>query len=282
MALTVAAIAVAGSPTDHPRRRPVIVVADVGVDDAAALLLVLASPEVELLGVAASLGCHRDAKVTARNAARLMKAAGRSDVPVFTGARWPFGSNAPLDRDGSHFHGAEGFGAEIVAAETLPSMATDRSAAEFIASTARARPGEVTLLCFSPLTDVALAVSLEPSLPSLLRALVAMGGVVHRRGNVSPLAEANFAHDAAAARAVITAWGQPRGRGVPPPVLALLDVTEADDARTTGDDVRTIEASGGAAARMFAAAWRSNYAAACVRCHSLLRRAAWTLARRRL
>ena len=80
--------------------------------------------------------------------------------------------------DGQHVHGADGFGGEAPTEEQLETCAADApgiSAAEFIATTARARPGEVSVLCFSPMTNVALAVLIEPALPKLLRSLVAMG-----------------------------------------------------------------------------------------------------------
>ena len=103
------------------------------------------------------------------------------------------------------------------------------SAAEFIVTSARAHPGEITLLSFSPLTDVALASLLEPKLPSLLRQVVAMGGAIDAPGNVTPLAEANFNHDARAARIVVKSFKETL-------VLVPLDVTE--QAIVTEEDVR--------------------------------------------
>ena len=90
----------------------------------------------------------------------------------------------------------------------------------------RARPGEVTILCFSALTNVALAATLEPALPSLLKELVVMGGSIYGPGNMSPLAEANFGMDAAAARYVLNAFA-PADDATPKVVLAPLDVTHA-------------------------------------------------------
>ena len=86
-----------------PLRRPVLIVADVGVDDAAALLWALGSPQLEILGIASSLGCHNDPLQTTNNARRLLVAANRSDVPVFVGARFPLGTSVPLEGDGSRF-----------------------------------------------------------------------------------------------------------------------------------------------------------------------------------
>lgn len=234
-------------------RHPVIVVADVGVDDSAALLLALASPELEVLGVASTFGCHSDPRVTAVNARSLIG----PDIPVYVGARWPYGGAAPIPVDGTRFHGANGFGGPAPSAAACEAAASGQvSAAEFIATTARARPGQVTLLSFSPLTDVALALALEPALPTLLRGFVAMGGAVHEPGNVSPLAEANFAHDAAAARAVLAAWDEAQARGASPIVLVPLDVTGA--ALVSAADVAAFR-KGTPAAAKFADAWHSSY-----------------------
>ena len=184
-------------------RKPVIIVADVGVDDAAALLWAVGSPELEVLGVASSLGCHADSRNTAANARRLLVVANKSHVPVFLGSRYPLGMSTPLEVDGSRFHGPTGFGKPPSAEEEAACSAvapTNVSAAEFIARTVRSRPGEITLLSFSPLTDVALALLIEPRLPFLLDSLVLMGAAVYTHGNAQPLAEANFLHDAAAAQ----------------------------------------------------------------------------------
>jgi len=90
-------------------------------------------------------------------------------------------------------------------------------------STIRAAPGQVTILCLSPLTNLALALALEPSLPRLVRRVILMGGALAHAGNASPLAEANFAHDAAAAKAVLDAWAAHAATDVHQLVLLPLD-----------------------------------------------------------
>lgn len=238
-------------------RQKVAIVADVGVDDAAGLLWALASDQLEVLGVAATFGCHWDSRVTAANARRVLEVAGRPDVPVFVGSRWPFGSAGPSPTDGTLFHGDDGFGgvggdvAQCAAAGcgggvAVAAASTGPSAAEFLVQVARSHPGEVTLLCFSPLTDVALAAVLEPALPRLLRDLVIMGGSVYVPGNISPLAEANFGQDAAGAQAVLQAFAEK------PPVLAPLDMTMRALINTS--IVEELKASGGASARLWAEA----------------------------
>jgi len=245
--------------------RPVILVADVGIDDAAALLWALGEPSLLVLGIAASFGCHRDVRVTTRNAEALLAAANRSDVPVYAGSRFPLGEIAEVDVDGTAFHGEDGFGGVLppLADTPVAEMMGRASAAEFIVTTARSRPGEVAVLCFSPLTNVAIATLLEPRLPLLLGALVAMGGALHVPGNVSPLAEANFAHDAAAARLVVHAFGAPSATCSF--VLAPLDVTTRRSSLLGAAALERIRSSGGSAANLFATAHDFYAGASCGR-----------------
>lgn len=198
-------LAVSTSATTVPRE-PCIVIADVGGDDGLALLLALASKELEILGVASSFGSHSDVRQTSANAKTLMAAA--YHVPVYVGSRVPYGGSTrdPVP-DGSFMHGADGFGGlGGSVSDCDASSAVQPSASEWMVSTICAAPGQVTILCFSPLTNLALALALEPSLPRLVRRVILMGGALAHAGNASPLAEANFAHDAAAAKAVLDAW----------------------------------------------------------------------------
>uniref|UniRef100_A0A7S4RLG7 Inosine/uridine-preferring nucleoside hydrolase domain-containing protein n=1 Tax=Alexandrium monilatum TaxID=311494 RepID=A0A7S4RLG7_9DINO len=269
----------AAVPEEGPsKRQKVIIVADVGVDDAAGLLWALANEKLEVLGVTASFGCHWDVRRTAANARTVLRSAGREDVPVFVGSRWAFGQSASPRLDGSLFHGPDGFGGEggpwsEEEPESLPTCpsaggscaATKLSAAEFLVQSARALPGEVVFLSFSSLTDVALAALLEPNLPWLIKSLVVMGGALYSAGNVSPLAEANFARDAAATQAVFQAFGgrEAFARDGPRPapvVLAPLDVTL--QALVTPGDLLQAGASGGASAKLWAKAaghYRKSY-----------------------
>ena len=159
-------------------RTPVILVADVGVDDASALIWLARDPTIDLLGVAASFGCHGDVRQTARNARRVLRAAGRPCVPVYVGSPYALGEAAPPSDDGSYVHGSDGLGSVAEAPEEsrMPSCDVDEtlSAAEFIAQSARRLTGEVALLCFSALTNVGHALAIEPRLPSLLHSLVVM------------------------------------------------------------------------------------------------------------
>ena len=219
-------LAVSTNATSAPRE-PCIVIADVGGDDGLALLLALASTELEILGVASSFGSHFDVRQTSANAKTLMAAAHHDDVPVYVGSRVPYGGSTrdPVP-DGSFIHGADGFGGLGGSVSDCDAIsAAQPSASEWMVSTIRAAPGQVTILCFSPLTNLALALALEPSLPRLVRRVILMGGALAHAGNASPLAEANFAHDAAAAKAVLDAWAAHAAPDVHQLVLLPLDVT---------------------------------------------------------
>jgi purine nucleosidase len=238
----------------EPKKRiPVIIVADVGIDDAAATLLAVRHDELEILGIAASFGCHGDVRQTARNARRLLRAAGAC-VPVYVGSAFPLGESEPPKDDGAYIHGFDGFGDvedEVESPDSSCSLADEPaalSAAEFIARTARERPG-VDVLVFSPLTNLALATLIEPNLPSLVGRVVVMGGAVYYPGNVSPLAEANFAHDSRAAKVVVDAFSTVDGDKL---VLAPLDVTMAAMvAQSTMAEVGEV----GGAEQLLAKAW---------------------------
>jgi purine nucleosidase len=197
---------------------PLILDVDTGVDDAMALLLAAASPEVELVGVSCIMG-NVTVGQAATNTLAVLELAGRGDVEVAVGAV------RPLVRDHEPFpevHGPSGLGHATLPPPGAPPSA--RSAAELIVDTTAARPGEVVLVATGPLTNVALAVAEEPRLPELLKGFAIMGGAYAHAGNVSPAAEANIWVDPEAASAVFRAWA-----GVPVAQLAVcagLDVTE--------------------------------------------------------
>lgn len=236
-------------------RTPVILVADVGVDDAAALIWLARDPTIDLLGVAASFGCHSDVEQTARNARRVLRAVGKPCVPVYAGSPYALGEASRPDGF-TYVHGEDGLGsvAETEEEARRPTCTVNEtlSAAEFIAQTARRRPGEVTVIVTSPLTNLALAYLLEPRLPLLVKRTLVMGGAVRHPGNVSPLAEANFASDARAARLVVDAFSSVEGDRL---VLAPLDVTMAGAVEHSAVLSKLDRA--GVAQRLLASAWRT-------------------------
>ncbi|MEU3310925.1 nucleoside hydrolase [Nocardiopsis sp. NPDC055551] len=177
----------------------VFVDCDPGIDDAVALAYLAARPEVEILGVGAVFG-NNTVTVTARNALRLLALYGRPDVPVAVGAGRPLVQEPRL---AEHVHGGNGLGdVELPEPECEP---VAESAAELLVRLARENPGELDVLAVGPLTNLAIAIGLEPRLPQLVRRLVVMGGAVEVPGNVGSHAEANIVNDPEAAEVVFAA-----------------------------------------------------------------------------
>ena len=172
---------------------PVILDCDPGHDDAVALLLALASPEVELVGVTTVCGNQTLDKTTA-NALRILELAGRTDVPVHAGAARPF---VRPRRVAAHVHGESGLdGPELPPPATA---ARQGHAVDFMAGQIRARGGRLTLVPTGPLTNVGLLFAThEDARPERI---VLMGGAIGE-GNRTPAAEFNIWADPEAAQRV--------------------------------------------------------------------------------
>ncbi|HYZ76926.1 MAG TPA: nucleoside hydrolase [Gaiellaceae bacterium] len=170
---------------------PILLDCDPGHDDALALLLALASPEIELLGVTAVAGNQTVEKTTA-NALRVLALAGREDVPVAAGA------GRPLVREpfvAAYVHGETGLdGTELPVPTARP---LERHAVDFLAE----HFGGATLVATGPLTNVALLLTRHPE--ARPERIVLMGGAI-AEGNVTPAAEFNVWADPEAARRVFT------------------------------------------------------------------------------
>ena len=192
--------------------RSIIIDADPGNDDAVALLLALASPELAILGVTTVAG-NVPLALTTRNARALVEQAGRSDVAVHAGADKPL-VRAPVSAE--HVHGQSGLGGVVLAEPTLP--LADEKAVDFIIRTLNERPaGSVTLCALGPLTNLAQALMQAPKIATRLREVVLMGGSGFVGGNVTPCAEFNVYADPHAAQVVF--------RSGAPIVMLPLDVT---------------------------------------------------------
>jgi purine nucleosidase len=191
---------------------PIVVDCDTGVDDALALLYLTRQPQVDIVAV----GCvHGNVPVAgvARNTLQVLALAGRADIPVAVGAARPLAQ--ALDTS-EGVHGGDGLGG---AARNHEGTAADGSAAEQLVRLARQRPGELSILATGPLTNLALALLIEPGLPQLVHQVVVMGGAFSVPGNITPHAEANVFHDPEAAALVMEAnW---------PLTVVGLDVTMA-------------------------------------------------------
>jgi len=166
---------------------------DPGHDDAIALLLALASPELELLGVTTVAGNQTLEKTTA-NAIRVLEFAGRPEIPVAAGA------DRPLVREpvvAANVHGETGLdGPDLPPPQASP---VEQHAVDFLAEKIREHDGAVTLVPTGPLTNVALLLALHPD--ARPERIVLMGGAI-AEGNVTPAAEFNIWGDPEAAARV--------------------------------------------------------------------------------
>ena len=192
--------------------RKIIIDTDPGQDDAVAILLALASPELEVLGITCVAG-NVPLPLTQRNARVICELAGRTEVPVFAGC------DRPLQRPlvtAENVHGKTGLDGVTLPDPTMPLQ--DRHAVDFIIDTLRAEPpGTVTLVPVGPLTNIATAFQRAPDVIGRVQEIVLMGGAYFEVGNVTPAAEFNIYVDPQAADIVFRA-------GVPLVVMPL-DVT---------------------------------------------------------
>ncbi len=182
-------------------RIPLLIDTDPGVDDAMAIFMALNDPNHEVVGLtvtAGNVGLER----TLANALKLAEMA-PSRVKVFAGSAAPLIHAAP---DASGIHGRNGFG--DVAYQPASAEAEAEHAALAILRLSHEHTGRLVLVALGPLTNLALAVKLDPTLPQRISRLVVMGGAVAARGNITPAAEFNFAFDPEAAHIVLESFPQ--------------------------------------------------------------------------
>ncbi|MDT9000109.1 nucleoside hydrolase [Paucibacter sp. APW11] len=207
----------------------IIIDTDPGQDDAVAILLALASPQLDLLGITTVAG-NVPLALTSRNARIVCELAGRPDVKVFAGA------DAPLKRPlvtAEHVHGKTGLDGITLPAPTMPLQ--PGHAVDFIIETVMSRPaGTVTLCPLGPLTNIALALQREPQLAARLQQIVLMGGGCFEGGNITPAAEFNCYVDPEAAKLVFAS-------GVP---ITMVPLDCTHQALTTPARIAAIRALG--------------------------------------
>lgn len=174
-------------------RVPIILDVDTGTDDALALAYAIASPGLDLVAVTTVAGNVNVEQATA-NTLAVLDWLGADTIPVHRGASRPL---VLPHRDATEFHGDDGLGGAHLPASTRP-LGADRGPAAIV-RLANQRPGELILVAVGPLTNLAIALNVEPRLPELLRAVVLMGGAYTVPGNTLP--DGSFA-ESDAARAV--------------------------------------------------------------------------------
>ncbi len=180
-------------------RIPLLIDTDPGVDDALALLMAFNDPAHEVVGLTIAAG-NVGLAHTVRNALKLCEVAG-VEVPVFAGAAAPLLHPAP---DAGYVHGQDGFG--DIGYPPPARQAQIEHAALAILRLSHAHAGRLLLVALGPLTNIALALKLDPTLPQRVARLVVMGGAVTGHGNITPAAEFNFYFDPEAAHLVFEAF----------------------------------------------------------------------------
>jgi purine nucleosidase len=174
----------------------IILDTDPGIDDSLAILLALASPEITLEGVSAIHGNASVAQVTT-NALSVLELAKASHIPVYRGCELPLVQPSLLAPE---THGDQGIGyAKLPAPLRQPKV---QKGSDFLIEKIMSAPGEITLVCIGPLTNVAMAIRQEPRIVENVKEIFIMGGAIRHEGNTTPLAEFNTFVDPHAAHIV--------------------------------------------------------------------------------
>ena len=215
---------------------PLLIDTDPGVDDAIAIWLALAAPEIDVLGLTAVLG-NGPVGACAENAIRILDVFGRDDVPVHVGASQPLARS--YARKGWGVHGVDGLGGIGLAP---PSRKVDgEDAVGWMAGVlAKAAPHSITLAPLGPLTNIARLLQNHPEARRGIKEMIVMGGATRiEGGNATPHAEYNFWLDPEAADIVCAS-------GVP---ITLVTIETARPVSATPARIARIEGAGSKVAR---------------------------------
>ena len=184
-------------------REPIILDVDTGIDDAVALAYALGSPHADVIAVTTVAG-NVGVEQTTANTLAVLDWLGANQIPVHRGASRPL---ARPHHDATYFHDADGLGGAKLPASRR-AVGPDRGPAAMIRLLSQ-QPGAITLVCLGPLTNLAIALNVEPRLPEMVREVVVMGGAFDVTGNVTPHAEFNvFCDPEAASQVFSTAFPQ--------------------------------------------------------------------------
>ncbi len=211
-----------------PKTLPIIIDTDPGQDDAVAILLALASPELEILGITAVAG-NVPLALTEKNVRKICELAGRPDIKVHAGAIRPLVRTLVTAEE---VHGKTGLDGPVLPEPVMPLQA--QYAVDYLVETFMSHPaGTITLCALGPLTNVALALLREPRVASRIKRIVAMGGAYFEGGNVTPSAEFNIYVDPQAARVVFQS-------GIPITLIPLDCTHQALTTRARLDNFRAL------------------------------------------
>ncbi|XVF25131.1 hypothetical protein REPUB_Repub13aG0187400 [Reevesia pubescens] len=202
--------------------KKIIIDTDPGIDDAMAIFLALRSPEVEVIGLTTIFG-NVFTTLATRNALHLLEVAGRTDIPVAEGSHVTFTKSTNL-RIADFVHGVDGLGNQNF--PPPKGKPIDMSAPDFLVEQANLHPGKITVVALGPLTNIALAIQLDPSFTKNIGQIVLLGGAFAVNGSVNPAAETNIFGDPDAADIVFTSGAHVLAVGIN--VTHQVVLTDAD------------------------------------------------------
>ena len=217
--------------------RRIIIDTDPGKDDAVAILLALASPELDVLALVAVAGNVPLAR-TEGNARRILELGGRADIPVHAGCARPM-VRPPLTAE--HVHGGTGLHGLDLPEPRTP--VRPEHGVDYLVDTLRASSGDITLCLLGPATNLAVALVKAPDVAACIAEVVWMAGARSEGGNVTPAAEYNVHADPEAAHVLLSS-------GVP---LTLLPLDLTHQVRATEERLARLRQVGTAAALAVAA-----------------------------
>jgi inosine-uridine nucleoside N-ribohydrolase len=212
--------------------RRIILDVDPGIDDALAMFLAMRSDELQIEAVTVVSG-NVIVDLGAENALKLVELAGREDLVVAKGAKYPLQKKLIT---AEAVHGEDGLGGKKLPAPTK--KLDPRHAVDAIIEIVRENPGEITLVPVGPLTNIALAFLKAPEIRAQIPEIILMGGSIVG-GNASPAAEANIYNDPEAAKVVFES-------GIP---IVMVDLGATAQARLTRKDLERLRASSSKAGR---------------------------------
>ncbi|XP_076008540.1 uncharacterized protein LOC143002353 [Genypterus blacodes] len=185
--------------------KKLVIDVDTGVDDAQAIMVALAAPNVEILGITCSHG-NTTLENACKNTLRVLKMCERMDIPVYRGSSGPL---LARKRHAADFHGKDGLGdAPDPDAPGLECLQEEEAVKALIRIVSE-NPGEISVVAMAPLTTLATAVKVDPSLPGKIKGLYIMGGNTESRGNTTVCGEFNFVTDPEAAYIVLNTFSCP-------------------------------------------------------------------------
>ncbi|WAR30401.1 YBP2-like protein [Mya arenaria] len=182
-----------------PSRRKLLIDTDAGVDDAQAILMALKCPDVDVIGITCVAG-NADAMQVGKNVLRVLQVVNRLDIPVYIGCNEPLLGDK---KETSDYHGSDGFGDVPDPEAPDDSLLESEHAVNALMRLSKKHEGELSLVCLAPLTNIAMAIRMDPGIGSRLKHCYIMGGNHHGKGNMTVAAEFNFYFDPEAAYVVL-------------------------------------------------------------------------------